>query len=361
MPDPLRGAIAIAGAAESRLGEVGPGVSPLDLIAEATAAALEDAGLRSSDVDGLFTASAYYGMPGLNVGEALSHPPALQRLDEPRRRVVRQPPAARRGRDRSRAVRGRADHVRQHAALRRRALEVRRRDQPARGAVPPALSGLDVRARGRAPHARVRHDARAARRGRGRGARVGAAAPERLRARPAEHRGRARQPHAQHAADRARLLPRDRRRRRADRHAHRARARPAPPAGRAARRGRGALAALDRAAARHHDDGRHRVRRARVRDGRRGGPRTSTSSQLYDAFTINTILFLEDLGFCAKGEGGPFVAGGRDRARRAARRQHERRRPVLHAPRHVRDLPARRGRAPAARRGRRAPAGRRRR
>ena len=32
--------------------------------------------------------------------------------------------------------------------------------------------------------------------------------------------------------------------------------------------------------------------------------------QLYDAFTINPILFLEDLGFCAKGEGGPFVASG---------------------------------------------------
>jgi acetyl-CoA acetyltransferase len=31
---------------------------------------------------------------------------------------------------------------------------------------------------------------------------------------------------------------------------------------------------------------------------------------LYDAFTINTILFLEDLGFCAKGEGGAFVEGG---------------------------------------------------
>jgi acetyl-CoA acetyltransferase len=31
---------------------------------------------------------------------------------------------------------------------------------------------------------------------------------------------------------------------------------------------------------------------------------------LYDAFTINTILFLEDLGFCAKGEGGAFVSGG---------------------------------------------------
>ena len=33
--------------------------------------------------------------------------------------------------------------------------------------------------------------------------------------------------------------------------------------------------------------------------------------ELYDAFTINTILFLEDLGFCQKGEGGSFVAGGR--------------------------------------------------
>jgi acetyl-CoA acetyltransferase len=33
--------------------------------------------------------------------------------------------------------------------------------------------------------------------------------------------------------------------------------------------------------------------------------------ELYDAFTINPILFLEDLGFCAKGEGGAFVSGGR--------------------------------------------------
>lgn len=33
--------------------------------------------------------------------------------------------------------------------------------------------------------------------------------------------------------------------------------------------------------------------------------------QLYDAFTINPILFLEDLGFCRKGEGGAFISGGR--------------------------------------------------
>jgi acetyl-CoA acetyltransferase len=32
--------------------------------------------------------------------------------------------------------------------------------------------------------------------------------------------------------------------------------------------------------------------------------------QLYDAFTINTLLFLEDLGFCARGEAGSFVAQG---------------------------------------------------
>lgn len=32
--------------------------------------------------------------------------------------------------------------------------------------------------------------------------------------------------------------------------------------------------------------------------------------ELYDAFTINTILMLEDLGFCPKGEGGRFVQDG---------------------------------------------------
>jgi len=31
---------------------------------------------------------------------------------------------------------------------------------------------------------------------------------------------------------------------------------------------------------------------------------------LYDAFTITPILFLEDLGFCPKGEAGRFVANG---------------------------------------------------
>ena len=41
------------------------------------------------------------------------------------------------------------------------------------------------------------------------------------------------------------------------------------------------------------------------------GPGDVQVAQLYDAFTITPILFLEDLGFCAKGEGGAFVEGGR--------------------------------------------------
>jgi acetyl-CoA acetyltransferase len=33
-------------------------------------------------------------------------------------------------------------------------------------------------------------------------------------------------------------------------------------------------------------------------------------AEIYDAFSINTILALEDLGFCKKGEGGAFVENG---------------------------------------------------
>ena len=38
----------------------------------------------------------------------------------------------------------------------------------------------------------------------------------------------------------------------------------------------------------------------------------------YDTFTITALLHLEDLGFCAKGEGGPFVADGQHRPGRLA-------------------------------------------
>ncbi len=41
------------------------------------------------------------------------------------------------------------------------------------------------------------------------------------------------------------------------------------------------------------------------------GPGDMDTVHLYDSFTITALLLLEDLGFCAKGEGGPFVEGGR--------------------------------------------------
>lgn len=63
--------MAIAGVGEAGIGDAPRGSTPLDLIGEAAAVALADAGLRMTDVDGLFTASAYYGMPNLNVGEYL--------------------------------------------------------------------------------------------------------------------------------------------------------------------------------------------------------------------------------------------------------------------------------------------------
>ena len=58
------------------------------------------------------------------------------------------------------------------------------------------------------------------------------------------------------------------------------------------------------------------VRNASVDAGRQAyemsglGPKDMDFAQLYDCFSITPILFLEDFGFCEKGEGGPFVEGG---------------------------------------------------
>src|SRR6195256_187534 len=48
----LRNRCAIVGAGNSRLGQV-PGVSSLDLLVEAMSNALDDAGLKPSDIDGI--------------------------------------------------------------------------------------------------------------------------------------------------------------------------------------------------------------------------------------------------------------------------------------------------------------------
>ena len=73
----LRGAVAIAGAAESDLGEVAPGLTPTDLMVQASLRALDDCGLRVGDVDGLFAATTQLPMGPLNLGEALGVRPRV--------------------------------------------------------------------------------------------------------------------------------------------------------------------------------------------------------------------------------------------------------------------------------------------
>ncbi|SDO65458.1 Acetyl-CoA acetyltransferase [Nakamurella panacisegetis] len=67
----LRGSTAIVGVAESDLGEVGPDRTALELAAQAAGRALDEAGLATNDVDGLFTHSAFFGMPSVVTAEYL--------------------------------------------------------------------------------------------------------------------------------------------------------------------------------------------------------------------------------------------------------------------------------------------------
>jgi acetyl-CoA acetyltransferase len=71
----LRGAAAIVGAAESDLGQVAEGLSPIDLMAQGIARAVEDAGLRLRDIDGLLCASTQSRTSGLSLSEYLGVSP----------------------------------------------------------------------------------------------------------------------------------------------------------------------------------------------------------------------------------------------------------------------------------------------
>jgi len=70
-----RASVAVVGAAESDLGQVAPGTSPLDLMAQGTLRALEDAGLRFSDIDAVFCAASQVRMGPLALCEYLGIKP----------------------------------------------------------------------------------------------------------------------------------------------------------------------------------------------------------------------------------------------------------------------------------------------
>ena len=71
-----RGSVAVVGVAESDLGQMAPQTSPLDLMAQATYRALDDCGLKLADVDGLFVAASQVRMGPMALAEYLRLKPA---------------------------------------------------------------------------------------------------------------------------------------------------------------------------------------------------------------------------------------------------------------------------------------------
>lgn len=70
-----RGACAIVGVAESDIGQVADGMSPMDLIGQATFRALDDSGLELREIDGIFCVSSQARMAALSVSEYLGLEP----------------------------------------------------------------------------------------------------------------------------------------------------------------------------------------------------------------------------------------------------------------------------------------------
>ena len=303
--------MAIAGIGESDGWDVaGTGLTPLDLIAQATGHALDDAGLSKNDIDGLFTASAYYGMPGLNVGEHLGIAPrysdstnlggasflshllhaaaaihaglcdvaliaygSTQRADGGRLKSVAESyPAEQDFRPRypvSQFALAAARHMHEFGTTREQLAEVA---VAARGwaqtndrafARDP-LTVEDVLASRMLSTPLSKLDACLVTDGAGAVIVTSTERARSLRAEPAVLLG-AGEAHRHRNISQMRDLT--------------------------------TTAATESGA------------RAYAMAGL--GPAQVDAVELYDAFTINTILFLEDLGFCAKGEGGPFVEHGR--------------------------------------------------
>jgi acetyl-CoA acetyltransferase len=306
----LRGAVAIAGAAESDLGEVAPGLTPTDLMVQASLRALEDCGLGVADVDGLFAATTQLPMGPLNLGEALGVRPRatdatqvggsspMVQLDHARAAIaVGQCEVALLAYGSTQRSVGRASASVQ---------EISPYEAPYRPLLPVAAYALAASRHahefGTTPE-QLAWVAVSARRWAQRNPR--AAKRDELTVEDVLSAPRVCDPLGVRdcclvtdgggalvvtSLERARTLRR-------------------PPVV--------VLGTGEAHSHRHISSMPDLTTTAAVQSGERAfaqagvTPADVQCCQLYDAFTITPILFLEDLGFCPKGEGGPFVEGGR--------------------------------------------------
>ena len=186
----------------------------MDLCAQGISRALADCGLTMKDVDGLFCAMTqqrmsiislieYLGIQPKFIGSSMTGGSSFEFHVAQAAAAIEAGPVQRGG-----------DRLRLDPAQRRAQAGLAARGQPVRDAVQAVPADECLCARGLAPHASIRHDARAPRRGRGRGAQMGAAQSGRVGEEAAHRRGRAEVAHDLASVHGARLLPRHRRRRR---------------------------------------------------------------------------------------------------------------------------------------------------
>ncbi|WP_354700245.1 hypothetical protein DSM112329_00511 [Paraconexibacter sp. AEG42_29] len=305
------GGVAIAGAAESDLGQVAPGLTPTDLMAQASLRALEDCGLTTADVDGLYAASTQLPWAALNLGEALGISPRTGDSTM----VGGGSPIVHLAHARAAIARGDCDVALIAYGSTQRSVgrasasvqEVSPWEAPYRPLLPISAYALAA--------SRHMHEF--------------GTTPEQLAAVAVAAREWAQdRPNAWTAGkgpltvDEVLAAPRvcdplgvkdcclltDGGGALVVTSAERARTLRRPPVH--------LLGAGDATTHRHLSSMPSLTRTAADQSGARAfsqarlTPADVTCVQLYDAFTITPILFLEDLGFCAKGDGGPFVASG---------------------------------------------------
>lgn len=306
----MSASIAIAGVAESDLGEVGAGFTPTDLMVQASLRALDDCGLHAADVDGLFAATTQLPMPVLNLGAALGIQPRYSDSTQ----IGGSSPIAHLDHARAAIGAGLCDVALIAYGSTQRSVgraaasvqEISAYEAPYRPALPIAAYALSA--------ARHMYEF--------------GTTPEQLAEVAVSARGWAQR--NERAWSRDPLTVDD----------VLAAPRVCDPLGvrdcclvtdgggaivvvsaeRARRLRRAPVHLLGAGQAhwhRHVSEMGDLVRTAASQSGARAFAEAGLGASdvdvlgLYDAFTITPILFLEDLGFCPKGDGGPFVTGGR--------------------------------------------------